>query len=103
MQRVLKIGAIKYRLRFLKTVLDEKGKEILGDVNFQKAEIRISRNQSGQAENKVVWHEVLHVVLDLCGIPASESTTDKLADTLIQVLADNPSLRANGKDADVPW
>lgn len=93
MTRRLKIGAIRYTLKFLRRVLDDRGNELCGDVDFQRAVIRISTTHDPQTQQKSVWHEALHVMLNLHGVKATEAQVDGLADTIIQTLRDNPILR----------
>ena len=67
-----------------------------GRIEFTSARILLSNRLAPSYRRVVMWHEIVHGILDLSGQgehSRNEGLVDSLANGIAQVLRDNPQLR----------
>ena len=88
----IKIGAIDYPI-LDRDDLHDNHKPLYGWIKFNTMEIILSTELGPQARYVVLWHEVVHGILNHAGIDDSdEKLINALAYGVVQVLRDNPAL-----------
>ena len=86
----VKIGGITYVVSLVDEVEEEREHD--GRINYVRQTIKIKSGLAKDYTEQVFLHEVLHGVMDHCGIDLgdnNENITERLANTLYQVLKDN--------------
>ena len=91
--RRVKIGGQCYSVKVKKDLVDEKGEECLGLIDFTDTTIYLNSGQSEESLHKTLWHEIMHAICKTVGVRETERIIDGLADMMRQVLRDNKRLR----------
>lgn len=98
----IKIGGTVYPV-IDKEDLHDNHKELYGWIKFNTMEILIDTDLGPQARYTVLWHEIVHGVLQHAGIEDhNEQMVCALGYGIVQVLRDNPELLALLKTLDSP-
>ena len=96
MPSVVVIDAVEYRVNQNDEVmLNENHQEIIGDVDCNKALIRIGSNANGEGRKpQTLMHEIVHALMFERGIDGldDENTVDSLASGIINMIRYNPRL-----------
>jgi len=98
----LYIGGITYRIAEIERLLADDGRRKLsGNIRYDECEIRIEAGMDVQSTRQIIWHEVLHGILTQAGHcdAIKEQIIDALAYGIVDVLKQNPWLRAKGEQS----
>ncbi len=88
----IKIGAIDYPV-IDQDDLHDNHKQLYGWIKFNTMEILLSTELGPQARYAVLWHEIVHGVLNAAGIDDdNERLVLAMGHGIVQVLRDNPAL-----------
>ena len=90
------IGGIIYPVESVKELESAKGKRLDGYVTFRPYLIQLDSELGSQGERVVLWHEILHAVIEQTGRSTKkgeEQLLNVLAYGITQVLQDNPMLK----------
>jgi hypothetical protein len=86
----VKIGPIRYDV-----VETEINTHTCGETDVMKCRIRINAGMHPDIAKVTLWHEIIHGILFAAGLTDhDEQVTDAIAHGIVQVLADNPELKA---------
>jgi len=89
------IGAIAYEVIEVAELASEHG-TLCGEISSTKCRIRIDADMAAPVKQVTLWHEIIHGILFNAGYREhDEQQIDALAYGLMQVLRDNPILRAD--------
>ena len=91
--KTIRVGAIDYELRAVKGLKDEKGEDLCGQQGYAEAVIEVSSGMAALPTFATIWHEVLHAVECQHGWAEDEERVSALADSIVQILRDNPEMR----------
>lgn len=91
----IKVGPIRYRVEIDEKMLED---EVNGRIRFNSATISLAKDLAPQVERQVLWHEIVHAILTQGKIEHDERMADVLAYGILQILQDNPQLRALNDD-----
>lgn len=90
----IKIGGIRYPVKIVDDLHDNH-KELYGWIKYDKHEIHVSGDLDSQGRFVVLWHEIVHGILNNAGLPENdERMVDALAHGIMQVLLDNPGVES---------
>ena len=91
----VRIGPLKYRVRYVDHIDGDEGETVTADKDPLKCKIRILSSLCKQEKRVALWHEVLHIILDINGVEVKheEALIQMLSHRLMEVLQDNPELR----------
>jgi hypothetical protein len=98
--KAIGIAGVIYAVAEVDRLLSDSGTEVLGQAVLHEARIEINARQDRQVKLRTLWHEVLHAVEQQLGwrqddaLRLEEHQIDALANTLVQILRDNPDLVA---------
>jgi hypothetical protein len=92
--RVIRVGGLDYRVVLEDGMEGEDGIEILGQHDYGRLVLRVSRAADPKVIPFVLFHEVLHACITVCGGEShrEEALVSGLAHVLLQVLRENPEL-----------
>lgn len=86
----VKIGAITYDITRDATLHDTG---FNGQIRFNRCQIVIAENLHPVAAQQVLWHEIVHGIMQQAGITKQpENIVDAIAYGVMQVLRDNPGI-----------
>lgn len=88
------IGPLEYQVKIVKNLRSDDNKRLAGMINGPEATIYLTEEQSPQFARIVLWHEMIHGILDAAGFQAehNEAVVDALAHGLVDVILRNPDL-----------
>lgn len=67
---------------------------LYGQINYPQQTIEVEKNLIGTYKRMVIWHEIIHGILETAGIHEhDEQLLDAVASGIVQVLQDNAWLR----------
>ena len=91
----VKIGPFEYLVNYVDKLQTKDGNAVLyGEISERNSTIQLNTDMSPQFERVVLWHEIIHGLLDSGGFGNhDERMIDVLAHGLVQVLQDNPLLQ----------
>lgn len=88
----IKIGGTTYPVTY-RADLNDNHKTLYGWIRFNASEILIEEELGPQARYAVLWHEIVHGILNHAGIDDNdEKWVSAMGYGIIQVLRDNPAL-----------
>lgn len=96
--KTIKVGPITYTVirdvhDLHRVESDGKKTPLHGQVEWKPQCIEIAANQGSDVQVVVLWHEILHAILNNAGqFDESESYIVALSHGLVQVMRDNPAL-----------
>lgn len=92
----VQIGPLSYRVVEVRELASAAHGALYGDIDYSKCRIRIAQESDPQIKDVTLWHEILHGILAGAAHTEdhNEEHIDALAHGIIQVLRDNPELRA---------
>ena len=91
------ISKIKIGNKIYRVIEDDEieSLNILGNINYVKAEIKIYPKQDEQSIADILAHEAVHGMLDFMGeddLSKSEGTVNRIANGVLMLIRDNPEL-----------
>ena len=84
----VRVNGIEYTITEVQN-LNDCGKQLSGQVEYEKALISISNEMNHQFENVVLIHEMLHIILLNTEHKGDENLIDTIAYGINQVLTEN--------------
>ncbi len=90
----VRIGGVWYRVVLEEELVGDDGIELLGQHDYGRLVLRLSRATAPELLPFVLLHEVLHACVTVCGADShqEEQIVAGLSHTLLQVLRENPGL-----------
>lgn len=86
----VKIGGITYAITRDATLPDTG---FSGQIRYQRCQIVIADNLHPVAARQVLWHEIVHGIMQQAGIQEQpESLVEAISYGVLQVLRDNPGI-----------
>ena len=98
----LYIGGMAYQIVEIERLIADDGRrKLTGNIRYDECEIRIEAGMEAQATRQIIWHEILHGILTQAGHQEAmkESAVDALAYGIVDVLKQNPWLRAKNEQS----
>lgn len=92
----VKIGGLDYEVEEVQNLCAEDGlKRLNGHIIYDACQIKIDQGLNQQVKTVCLWHEILHGILTNAGVGKhDEATIEALSYGIVQVLRDNPELKA---------
>ena len=99
----VRVGSTFYNVRYSKEVLNEKGKSLLGDIDY-KQRIRISTDCPHQRQLQTLFHESTHGISEEWYLGFDEQEVTIVSNAVYSFIIDNPEyireiLRVNKEQA----
>lgn len=93
--QTIQLGPLSYRVEYVPELKSEDGNDLYGRICYPECKIEVDAQfAGGQREPLIVWHEVLHGILDLSGLEDdNEALIVVLAYGICEALQRNPILR----------
>jgi hypothetical protein len=89
----IRIGPLVYTVKLVNRLEDEDRTPLNGRIQHDKCEILIDSDVSDQVQHVILWHEVLHGIIDgQGGHGHDEGFIEALAHEIVRVIQDNPIL-----------
>lgn len=96
----VRVGAFDYIVELVKPAKLRKTTETEiihrdGCINYGNSIIKVADNLSSQRVVSVIWHEMVHAMLDWsshCQLTSNETLVEYLALSIISAIRDNPEL-----------
>lgn len=89
----VRIGALAYAVVEVDDLEAEDGEKLLGHILHNHCEIRIDRALPDQVKVAVLWHEIIHGILEQAGVTnQKEGLVLALGYGMVELLKDNPGL-----------
>lgn len=96
--KTIRIGGFDYDVVEKERLRNEQDVRLSGQIACEDLEIRVDSDISDRFRPLVLWHEVIHGILQHAGISDhNEQQIEALAYGIMQVLRDNPWLRGEGE------
>ena len=96
----VKVGGIEYRINI--TDVLKKGHDYLGEIDYEKGDIRIRTGQAKQCAYQTFLHELMHAIFSHCGYyEHDEGMIERLSMALAMIIRDNPWLLGGGDKAKI--
>jgi hypothetical protein len=92
--RTIKIGALTYTITECEEPRGSDDEKILGDISYSSERIRIEKNIPSRVKQVVLWHEIIHGILEHAGREQDEQLVQVIGYGVSQALADNPWVAA---------
>jgi hypothetical protein len=90
---VIRIGPLNYTVRIVDRLEDEDRSALNGRIRHDQCEILIDADINKQVQRVVLWHEVIHGIIDgQGGSDHDEGFVEMLAHEIVRVLQGNPEL-----------
>ena len=93
----VKIGPMVYTVSVVERLEGDDGHKIDGHIIYNTLSVALDAALAPQMARQVLWHEILHGILNQSGLPdigdKEEAIIDVLAYGIIGALDDNPELR----------
>jgi hypothetical protein len=90
---IVRIGAIDYAVVEEPDPRDASGKPLFGQIDYERALIRVKSGLCRQQRDLTLWHEMMHGLHNMLSVSEPcEEDIDRLAVGMIQLLRDNPQL-----------
>ena len=90
----IRIGPIDFKYVESELIVSNDAKQLDGKITYNKQQIEVASPYPEQYRRLVLWHEIVHGILNLAGRDCDdEGLIDALAGGIVQVLRDNPQLR----------
>jgi len=71
--KTVSIGGIKYSVKEIKELRDSDNSKLDGVINYNKLTISIEADMSEDMKYIILWHEVIHGILNQSDIPHKEN------------------------------
>lgn len=89
----IKIGPIRYAVEDITDLKSDAGTDLLGQIIYHQATIKLEADQHPQVKRIVLLHEIIHGILNNAGFQKhSEAVIDAIATGLMALIDDNPHL-----------
>jgi len=93
MEENIKIGPILYKVKLVGNLVDdEDGTSLDGHIKHSSCIILLRKDLPEQRIKQVLWHELLHGIMEMMGIDQSEQSVEALSSGIMLLLQDNPWL-----------
>jgi hypothetical protein len=93
--QTITIGAIEYAVKPVQNLHSSNG-DLYGQISYSAMEIQVDDQYTDcQRTPFILWHEVLHGILEQAGIDVKENVIVSLGYGVVEALKDNPCLRCN--------
>lgn len=92
----VKLGPHTYNIVEVDNLRGDDGTKLDGQIEYHKLTIEIDSDTVSTYKRCVLWHELIHGMLDNAGIDSDmhdETTIDIIASGVMQVLQDNEWIR----------
>lgn len=94
--KTIRIGGFDYDIVVKDELRNDQDVRLSGNIDCEALEIRVSSEITERFKPLVIWHEVIHGILQHAGISEhSEQHVELLAYGIMQVLRDNEYLRGS--------
>jgi hypothetical protein len=91
--KTIRIGGFDYDIVITDGLRSERDERLSGQIACEDLEVRVSADISDRFRPLVLWHEIIHGILQHAGISDhNEQQIEALAYGIMQVLRDNPWL-----------
>ena len=87
----VRVNGIEYTITEVQN-LNDCGKQLCGQVKYEKADISIDTGMNVQLKNVTLIHELLHIILLNTEHKEDENLIDTIAYAINQILTDNKQL-----------
>lgn len=81
---VITIGSYDYTIKLNRELLNDH--DLLGQIVYRDQIIKIEESSSEQTRHQAFWHEVVHGINDAYSCGLDETTTDRMAHGILQVM-----------------
>lgn len=93
--QIIKIGPMTYTVATVESLQNANGTELLGEICYHKATIKLDAEMHPQARRITLLHEIIHGILNNAGFQRhSEALIDAISSGIIAVVDDNPDVLA---------
>lgn len=94
MMSTIKIGPLTYQVKEVEDLRGDAGQSLFGSVSYGAQVIKIDSGACADRKQAILWHEVLHAILDHAGQgdAVTEEAIVALGFGIAQVLAENPAV-----------
>jgi predicted Zn-dependent protease with MMP-like domain len=95
----IRIGGVEYAVKMEERIIDDNGRALCGQIDYNTAIIRLEPNiQDEQGKKHTLIHEIMHGIAKHFGLSINEDedVIDKLATGMYMVIADNPEMFQGG-------
>ena len=90
-QPQIKIGSLVYKIRF--DDMTKYGSNTIGNIDYRSLEITLNTQQEWEKNCQILWHEILHGILENLGMDdMKEQDVQSLASAIHGVIVDNPDM-----------
>jgi len=90
----IKVGGIKFKTFIVKHLKSRDDTKLNGWIKYDPSKILLNKKLGKQNRRVVLWHEILHAILEQAGFQEHDETQlIALSYGIVQVLRDNPDLR----------
>ncbi|HNP70952.1 MAG TPA: hypothetical protein PKK15_07590 [Kouleothrix sp.] len=91
---VIRMGVLDYTVRVERDVRSSDDAKLYGEIRYGAGTIRVDADITPAFQAVVLWHELVHGLLEQAGQEQSEATCNSIAFGVVQLLRDNPNLAA---------
>ena len=91
--QTVRIGIRDYDITTVAGLRGHDDTPLYGVINFGQGTIRLEQDLRPDYSPVVLWHEIVHGILETSGQEQSERICDAMAYGIVQILRDNPWLR----------
>jgi len=88
----IRIGVLDYTVRVERDPRSEDDRKLYGEIAYGEGTIRIDASAKPAFQAVVLWHELIHGLLEQAGQEQSEATCNAIAFGVVQLLRDSPNL-----------
>lgn len=88
----IRMGVLDYSVQVVPNLRAADDTKLYGEILYGAGTIRIDSASKPAFQAVVLWHELIHGLLEQAGQEQSESTCNALAYGLVQLFRDNPDL-----------
>ncbi len=88
----VRIGVLDYQIRVVDQLRASDDCKLYGEIDFAAGTIRLDAAMRPAFRAVVLWHEIVHGIIEMSGLAQSEETANAIAHGVLQVLRDNPWL-----------
>lgn len=86
----VRIGVLDYQIRLVDQLRSDDDRKLLGEIDYAAGTIRLDSAMRPAFRAVVLWHEIVHGIVEQTGLEQSEGLANAIAHGVLQVLRDNP-------------
>lgn len=90
----IRMGVLDYAVQVEQDLRSSEDSKLYGEILYGAGTIRVDASAKPAFQAVVLWHELVHGLLEQAGQEQSEATCNAIAFGLVQLLRDNPDLPA---------